>query len=76
MLVSFHHHLAIDDGRGDALGRLLDVLGAGREVVHDFERQRRTVSGSNSASSGVLKPKPLWNCTCAPPSDNPMIAFG
>ena len=39
MPVSFHQHLAVDDGRDDALGRLLDAFGAGWEVVNDFEPQ-------------------------------------
>src|SRR5262249_61748820 len=33
-------NLTVDDGHVDALGRLLDAPGAGREVVYDLERQR------------------------------------
>jgi len=35
-----HQYLAVDHGRHDALGRLLDALVAGREVVQYFEGQR------------------------------------
>src|SRR5579883_3358891 len=39
VLAVFHQHLAVDNGHVHALGRLLDALGAGREVVQHFERQ-------------------------------------
>jgi hypothetical protein len=44
--------------------------------VNDFERQWPHRVGIEFGEQPGLKPKPLWNCTCAPPSDNPMIAFG
>src|SRR5260221_2307259 len=40
MLAVFEQHLAVDDRHMNALRRLLDSLGAGREVVQHFQRQR------------------------------------
>src|SRR5258708_37061850 len=38
MLAVFEQHLAVDDRHMNALRRLLDSLGAGREVVQHFQR--------------------------------------